>query len=377
MTTSMRRQGPTMVAQIAFAMVLLLGLAAVASGVAAAVVASDDHVVDQVSQADQETVSPGNAIAQVNETTSDTEDTATNGTDTELNESEDDIPLGARLASVIGTQASEHRSAVASRAYEKAFENAISNASRAAVVADQTTQIEEQLRDLERERDRLEDRYDAGNVSNGTYRARMTVIEARLRGLEYRANRTTVRGTSLPAPALERANVSEHRLRSLENRTANAGVPESATIPSTVRGTPPGVPRGPSRTGAGNAHGGPPVTTGPPADGPTNTSDDRSGHQNETRGSGVQNTGSVRGNGSEQPNGMFRSQDEDTHPREEVPGKEGAGGQWTPSSERRHPSMDHSQVGSAATNGSAGPGNGGGSVFGNFGAVKVLLGYLR
>lgn len=381
-TSSTTRHGPTMVSRIAFAMVLFLGLATIASGVGGAVVAGDEAVNDRAEPVALAVQPPGDVISQVNDTTPSGEETLTNGTDdgvTETNETETaetsqngttegtettDLPVGARLAGVIGAQQVEHRTAVESRAFEKAFDNAHTNGAKAAVVSNQTARIEERVRDLERERDRLEDRYESGQLPDSAYRAQMMTLEARLESLAYRANRTVVRSASVPTAALERRGLPPDRLRSLENRTARASGSGAPSV-TPGNGPPMGTPVGVSLPDPGNGSAGPPANTGPPADSASNSSVPDSGPSNRSGGPGAAKVGNGSSGPTDRgPTGIDR-------PRNTTENGYGNGNGNGNATANRN--------GNATENASFGPsvGNDDGPWFADFVAVKFVLGFVR
>lgn len=300
-----------------------------------------------------------------NETTNETDGTTEEPSSAAEGDSDSDIPPGARLAGVVGSEKAEQEAAVESRAFEKAFVEANSNGSKAAVVARSTERIEERIQVLENESARLEAEYEAGNVSNGTYQARMTSLTARITALEHQANQTSAKSKTLPAAALEARGLNQTHVESLENRTRNATNPRAAEIAQRVAGPQVGQPSGPPEGVPGHAQGGPGNGNGQSAVGQSESKGQASGQNGSANGSTTQNatpqsmanqaSGSVNDEAKNRSNG---SVDDGT------PGQQ----TWFEQNDTRERG--------SSSNSPGGPNASDHPVFGNASAVEFVLGFL-
>lgn len=171
------------------------------------------------------------------------------------------IGPGARLSGIIGAQQAELRGAVSERAFGLSVAAAVSNGSKARLIENQTDHLEARLHELENESATLEEAYQNGTVSNGTYQARSTTLTAHINALERRINQTSVEGQRLPATVRAAHGVNMTRLAELRMAAGNATGPEMASIARSIAG--------PS-TGHPAVRRGPPTHAGPSMGPPTN-----------------------------------------------------------------------------------------------------------
>jgi hypothetical protein len=129
----------------------------------------------------------------------------------------DEVEPGARLAGVVGVQGAEVENEVAERTLSRRVERAGNESAKAAVVAAETDALRDRLSTLRDRREQLEAAYEAGEISRGTYQARLAQLTASVRGLERRVNRTRAVAADLPEPALERRGVNVTALARLRS----------------------------------------------------------------------------------------------------------------------------------------------------------------
>lgn len=156
------------------------------------------------------------------------------GTDTTA----DGVAPGQRLSAAVGAQAAEVRSDLDLRALTARFARADSNASRAALVATTVGDLEERLAELERRQTGLDRRYDAGELSFGTYAALSAQLVARERAVRDLLGATEDRAAELPAQALEAAGVGMERLQTLRQRAMEGDGRAVAEIARDLAGPP-------------------------------------------------------------------------------------------------------------------------------------------
>lgn len=212
--------------------------------------------------ADSGSATPGPLFAE-DETTEESNVTTSEPANETENESDTDVPSGAKLAGIIGAQQAEHAAAVESKAFERSFEGAASNESKAAVVAQSSERIQDRIQVLENETAALEAAYENGTISEGTYHGKMTSLTARIQALEHQANQTSVKSRTIPAAALEARGLNQSDLTALENRTRNATSPRAADIAKQIAGPRSGQPSGPPETVPGHAEDRPGSGNGP------------------------------------------------------------------------------------------------------------------
>ncbi|MFC7135695.1 hypothetical protein [Halobaculum litoreum] len=172
-------------------------------------------------------------------------------------ETTDEEP-GATFAGVVGVQGAEVEGEVQGRALGQQLASAETNESRAAVVASQTDSIRAQLVDLRERREDLRERYRAGNMSRGEYRAKLARVVAQTRTLEARLNTTAEAADGLPEETLRERGVNAAAIAELRSNASNLTDGEAAEAARGIAG---------KGTGQGLAgEPGPPANRGPPDD---------------------------------------------------------------------------------------------------------------
>lgn len=256
----------------------LVVLAFAVAGVGMAAGTSADAVADETSSVSgpplvsdtNETEATNNTSDLADDETADNtsdlaaNDTADNTSDLEDNETTNgSLAPGARLAGVIGVQQAEFQGEVENRAFGLSIAAARSNASKAKVIANETERIQERIQRLEQRQAALNESYQNGSISNGTYQARQATLTAQIRMLERLANQTVESASGLPPMALQQHGVNVTRLEQLRTQAHNMTGPEVARIARQIAGNDVGHPLGKKR--------GPPEGMpgqGPPGDSP-------------------------------------------------------------------------------------------------------------
>lgn len=148
----------------------------------------------------------------------------------------DSIAPGERLAGVVGAQQAEIDGEVSERAYGVRIANARSDAAKAAVVAEQINESERRLEALERRLAELNESREAGEISEGRYRAEVATTVAEMRALERRMNLTAETAAELPDSVRTSQGIDPKAIEDLRNRAGARGGPETAAIGRSVVG---------------------------------------------------------------------------------------------------------------------------------------------
>lgn len=177
------------------------------------------------------------------------------------NETANETAPGARLAGVVNVQGAEVEGEVAERSFGLKIAAAKSNASKASVIANQTGDLSERVTELRDRKQELQAAREAGEISQGQYRAEMARIAAELSTANRLLNRTADEAKELPSSALEDAGVDPASIERLQQAAGNLSGPEIAEIARDIGGPPVNRSVGPPK----DATQGPPqnVTTTP------------------------------------------------------------------------------------------------------------------
>ena len=198
------------------------------------------------------------------ETATESDANASNGTG-------DAIEPGEQLAGVVAVQRTEVESEVGSRAFGQRVAAAASNDSKAAIVAGEVNHSRERLADLRGRLDELEAARDAGEISEGRYRADTAQVAAEINAIERRLEQSNDTAASLPADVRAANGINTSNIERLRTEARNLSGPEVAEIARSIGGDRSGRGLGdnvgpPGRSGEASGPGGPPdgVDTGPP-----------------------------------------------------------------------------------------------------------------
>jgi len=162
------------------------------------------------------------------------------------------IAPGERLAGTVGVQQAAVDGNLSERTYEVRLRNADSDEQRADIVADRRDEIERRLSEHRAELDELRAARDAGNISEGTYRARVATVAAEKSGTERSAAQAGATARQLPDAVLNERDISVTALDELRTDASELGGPETAEIAREIGG----------RNGNGAAAGGGTVANG-------------------------------------------------------------------------------------------------------------------
>lgn len=165
---------------------------------------------------------------------------------------------GEQLSGVVGVQGAELDGALDQRAFTIQFTQAADNDSKAAVLADRLQAVDERLSELRERKSTIEARHDAGEITDGKFRAEMAKIATQVRLLSRAATQTERAAGGVSNAALEERGVNATAIQTLKNRANELSGPEVAEIARSIAGPDAG-------NSAGPGNGMPPGNeTGPP-----------------------------------------------------------------------------------------------------------------
>ena len=166
------------------------------------------------------------------------------------------IKPGEQFNAAVGVQNAELDGEVSERALGAKIAAAETNETKAAVVAAGFTESQTRLEALEARLERWNESREAGEITEGRYRAEVATTVAELRTVERRLAVVETTAAELPAEALD-DRVDVESIRALRDRAGELGGPETASIARSVAGDDVGqsvgddrAPRGPSQRDA-------------------------------------------------------------------------------------------------------------------------------
>ena len=146
------------------------------------------------------------------------------------------VAPGERLAGVVGIQQAAVAGDLSERTYETRLEGADTDDERAEIVAERRAEIERRLAGHESELAELRAAREAGNISEGTYRARVATLAAEKGSTERAAARATETARQLPADVRQARGISVESLQRLRANASELGGPEAAAIAREIGG---------------------------------------------------------------------------------------------------------------------------------------------
>lgn len=197
--------------------------------------------------------------------------------------SDTDVVLpGERLSGTIEAENAEYAGELTERSFSIQLASAETNETKAAIVADRIGSVESQLETLEERKAELEAARDAGEISEGRYRAELARLAAERSNAERVVNRSARTAEQLPPGLREDHDLRPDHVEQLRERARGLGGPEMDDAAREIAG--PDVGERPS-TGP-PADRGQPGTPGP-GDAPgQNDDDDEDGDDDDDRGNG-------------------------------------------------------------------------------------------
>jgi hypothetical protein len=218
-----------------------------------------------------------------------------NGTQENGTQTNETAP-GERLSGALGVQEAELEGNLEQRAFGVSIVAANSTESQADVVAQQVGDIEQQLENLSERREELEQQREAGEISDGKYRAQMAKIVAASESAKQMANQTGEVADQLPAAMLEERGVNATAIQTLKDNAANLTGPEVSEIARDIGG--PSAGKSPVGNGSVDVPDRPDQAGGNGTDGGRDDGDN--GDDDDRGNDGDQGTDGDRGNDGDQ-----------------------------------------------------------------------------
>jgi len=219
-----------------------------------------------------------------------------------------EIAPGEQLSGVVGVQDAEFEGELNDNAFAVALDRADDNATRASEIATRVNDTETRLTELEERRNRLNAQREAGEISEGEYRARTARLATEVDNAGHQLNRSEAAAAEIPSETLRKNGVNVDAIETLRRNASELSGGEVSEIARSIAGEN----RGPFRQAAGDRAGN--ATAGPdgrPADRPETGSDRRpdsadtggtdDGAGDRRPGNGTDSDGDADRNGSETP----------------------------------------------------------------------------
>ena len=144
---------------------------------------------------------------------------------------------GAQLAGIIGVQQAEVTGDIDNRSFGVRIANADSDAERAAIIADRQAETSQQVATQAERLAELRAARDAGNLTQGEYRARVAIVASQVTNAERTADQLNRTARDLPEAVRERNGINETAIDRLRTDARNLSGPETAAIARSIGGT--------------------------------------------------------------------------------------------------------------------------------------------
>lgn len=152
----------------------------------------------------------------------------------------DAVQNGDRIAGVMGVQQAELEGELERHAYENELERADDNETKAGVVSERVEASEARLQELEERKAELDERREAGEISESRYRAEIARLSAETRAVERTLDRSEEAASELPEETLEEKGVNVTAIRELRTNADGLNGQEVSEIARSVTGDNPG-----------------------------------------------------------------------------------------------------------------------------------------
>lgn len=146
------------------------------------------------------------------------------------------IAPGEQLSGVVGVQEAETQGELTERTYGIKIANAQSDEQVADVVDEQVTDVEDRFADLEERLENVTDAREAGEISEGQYRAEVATIAAERATVERQAEAAEATAGELPEDVLEERGIDVAAIEELRTSAAELGGQDVAEIAQSIAG---------------------------------------------------------------------------------------------------------------------------------------------
>jgi hypothetical protein len=172
------------------------------------------------------------------------------------------IKPGEQFTAAVGVQNAEIEGDISDRAFGVRIATAETNETKAAVVAAEVEASENRLAELENRLEALNESHEAGELSDGRYRAEVAKTTAEMRAIERRAVTAEATAVELPDGVLADRGVDVDSIRALRDRAGELGGPDTAAIARSIAGNDVGQSMGDGRGSPRSGPGGDESRTG-------------------------------------------------------------------------------------------------------------------
>ncbi|USZ70957.1 hypothetical protein [Natronosalvus halobius] len=152
------------------------------------------------------------------------------------------IAPGEQLSAAVGVQDADLEGDVSERAFGLELANAESDEAKAAIIAERHGEDEERLDELEGRLEVLNESREAGEISEGRYRAEVAKVVAEMGSVERRAAIGANAAGELPTDVLSAQGVDVDEIRTLQERAGERGGPDVAATARSIAGAGVGQP---------------------------------------------------------------------------------------------------------------------------------------
>ncbi|WP_312910795.1 hypothetical protein [Natronosalvus caseinilyticus] len=146
------------------------------------------------------------------------------------------VAPGEQLSAAVGVQDADLEGDVSERAFGLELANAESDEAKAAIIAERHGADESRLEDLEGRLETLNESREAGEISEGRYRAEVAKVVAEMGSVERRAAIAANAAGELPTDVLSAQGVDVEEIRTLRERAGERGGPDTAATARSIAG---------------------------------------------------------------------------------------------------------------------------------------------
>jgi len=143
---------------------------------------------------------------------------------------------GEQLGGVVGVQAAAVDGELDDRTFGQQIANADSDEARADLIKERLNQTERRIADQQDSIDELQERREAGEISEGRYQAQLARLEAERANTERGIERANNTARGLPADVLAERGVTVDRINELRTNARQLGGPETGEAAREIAG---------------------------------------------------------------------------------------------------------------------------------------------
>lgn len=152
------------------------------------------------------------------------------------NHAPESATAGEQLGGVLGVQGAALDGDLSDRTFGQKIANADTDDARAQLIADRLNETEQQITDREARLADLETQRDAGEISEGRYRAQVATLEAERANTERAVDRADEAAGGLPASVRADRGINVDRIDDLRSNASQLGGPETSEAAREIAG---------------------------------------------------------------------------------------------------------------------------------------------